>query len=362
MAKLMLKPQVSAFLEIVSRHGGAGSPLRGDRRHREVASGREDDPRHSASATTPARSIIRRRGRRDLRHDADPGRTRYVGRRADLGRHGGGARASSRSCSRRGRPLPARSDRRARRRAPGRGAEVELERPGDPEHGDYATNVALRLAPVAAARPAGARARSSPPPPPSCPTSSGPRSRGRASSTSSSPTPGSRGAGRGARAGLRRRVPGAARARPGRDGLREPDRADRRLRGAERRHRRLARAPARARRRRGRARVLLQRRGRADGRVPRVGRGDPAWGGAARGRLPAASTSASWRSFPATRCRRCWSRSRRRSSASASTSTRGRSRAGWRSGCRSCSRGSTRTSATARSGRAPPRTATTRTG
>ena len=27
------------------------------------------------------------------------------------------------------------------------GAQVELERPGDPEHGDYATNVALRLAP-----------------------------------------------------------------------------------------------------------------------------------------------------------------------------------------------------------------------
>ena len=26
------------------------------------------------------------------------------------------------------------------------GAEVELERPGNPQHGDYATNVALRLA------------------------------------------------------------------------------------------------------------------------------------------------------------------------------------------------------------------------
>ena len=37
----------------------------------------------------------------------------------------------------------------------------------------------------------------------------------------------------------------------------------------------------------------------------------------------------------ATRCRRCWSRSRRRSSASASTSTRGRCRASSRSGCRS---------------------------
>src|SRR5436190_11508027 len=28
------------------------------------------------------------------------------------------------------------------------GAEVELERPSDPAHGDYATNVALRLAPA----------------------------------------------------------------------------------------------------------------------------------------------------------------------------------------------------------------------
>src|SRR5262249_13664833 len=28
------------------------------------------------------------------------------------------------------------------------GSPVELERPADPEHGDYATNVALRLAPV----------------------------------------------------------------------------------------------------------------------------------------------------------------------------------------------------------------------
>ena len=27
------------------------------------------------------------------------------------------------------------------------GAPLELERPGDPEHGDYATNIALRLAP-----------------------------------------------------------------------------------------------------------------------------------------------------------------------------------------------------------------------
>ena len=28
------------------------------------------------------------------------------------------------------------------------GVQVELERPNDPEHGDYATNVAMQLAPV----------------------------------------------------------------------------------------------------------------------------------------------------------------------------------------------------------------------
>jgi arginyl-tRNA synthetase len=42
--------------------------------------------------------------------------------------------------------LPARAL--AARLAEAAGAEVELERPGDPAHGDYATNVALRLAPA----------------------------------------------------------------------------------------------------------------------------------------------------------------------------------------------------------------------
>jgi arginyl-tRNA synthetase len=45
--------------------------------------------------------------------------------------------------------LPARSIRElAAALAEAAGAEVELERPGDAEHGDYATNVALRLAPT----------------------------------------------------------------------------------------------------------------------------------------------------------------------------------------------------------------------
>ena len=67
------------------------------------------------------------------------------------------------------------------------------------------------------------------------------------------------------------------------------------------------------------------------------------------------------RNSAATRCRRCSSGSRPRSSGSASTSTRGRCRASSRSGCPSCCRGWTPTSGTARSGRARPSTATSRT-
>ena len=86
--------------------------------------------------------------------------------------------------------------------------------------------------------------------------------------------------------------------------------------------------------------------------------------GAARSRprtATAATTSASSRSSRATRSRRCSAASRRRSSASASTSTAGRCRASSSSGCPSCSRGSTRTRRTARSGHGRPRTATRRT-
>ena len=74
----------------------------------------------------------------------------------------------------------------------------------------------------------------------------------------------------------------------------------------------------------GRARVLLQRRRRADGPLPRVGRRGPAWGGAARGRLPRRLHRRPRPRGRAIRCRACSSRSRRRSRASASTSTRGR--------------------------------------
>ncbi len=74
-----------------------------------------------------------------------------------------------------------------------------------------------------------------------------------------------------------------------------------------------------------------------------------------------ATTSASWPRWRATPCPRCCVASRRRSSASASTSTPIAARASWRSGSRSCSRGSTPTSRTALSGHGPRRTGTTRT-
>ncbi len=147
------------------------------------------------------------------------------------------------------------------------GAPVELERPSDPEHGDYATNVALRLAATRRRRRASSR-RSS-----------------RARAAELDEVERAEVAGPGfvnlwlapawfgealgeileAGLGFGGGSPERRERDPGRDGLGEPDRADHRRLGAERRVRRLGRAPARVRRARGRARVLLQRRRRADG-------------------------------------------------------------------------------------------------
>src|ERR1700755_3387756 len=57
--------------------------------------------------------------------------------------------ALSTSCSSRPRPLPAADPvaRLAAELSEAVGAPLELERPSDPTHGDYATNAALRLAP-----------------------------------------------------------------------------------------------------------------------------------------------------------------------------------------------------------------------
>src|SRR2546423_11849139 len=57
--------------------------------------------------------------------------------------------ARSKSCSGRRRPLPAADPVAllAAELSEAVGAPIELERPSDPAHGDYATNAALRLAP-----------------------------------------------------------------------------------------------------------------------------------------------------------------------------------------------------------------------
>ena len=171
----------------------------------------------------------------------------------------------------------------ARRRGGGRARAA-----GDAAHGDYATNVAMRLAGVrkqppraiaGGARRAGDRA---------------PRRRARRDRRPGLRQPLAharlvpRRARRAARRRrrLRRRLGRDEGAHPGRAGLGQPDRADHGRGGPQRRLRRLGGAAARLRRARGRARVLLQRRGRADDALPRLGRGAPARGGAARGRLP----------------------------------------------------------------------------
>src|SRR5205814_1956919 len=56
--------------------------------------------------------------------------------------------AASRSCSRRAKPLPEAIHGLEARLSELAGAPVQLERPSDPAHGDYATNVALRVAPA----------------------------------------------------------------------------------------------------------------------------------------------------------------------------------------------------------------------
>ena len=149
------------------------------------------------------------------------------------------------------------------------GAPVELERPGDAAHGDFATNAALRLAPAGRLSPRALAAELA---------AAAALSQVERAEVAGPGfvnlllAPGWFGGGprrdpRGRR-GVRRRFARAPRAGPGRAGLRQPDGADRRLDGAERRLRGLRRAPARVRRARRRARVLLQRCRDADGALP----------------------------------------------------------------------------------------------
>ena len=156
-----------------------------------------------------------------------------------------------------------------------------------------------------AAHRARSRRSSSAPPPPST-ASRRPRSPGPASSTSSSPTRGSPqalasvlAAGDRVRRWLRR----GAGARPGGDGVREPDRPDDGRGGPQRRLRRLRRPAARLRRSHGRARVLLQRRRRARWTAS-ARRSTPCAAARSRPRTATtATTSPSSRRSTATRCR-----------------------------------------------------------
>ncbi len=74
MAKLALKPQVAAFLELVSSHAGPGPAVRGARRHRRLPAGGEDDSRASDPEHDRRRRDRPRQDRRDLRRDPEPGR------------------------------------------------------------------------------------------------------------------------------------------------------------------------------------------------------------------------------------------------------------------------------------------------
>ena len=151
--------------------------------------------------------------------------------------------------------------------ADGVSPDVALERPGDASHGDFATTVALRLAPILRRSPRqiaeeiasrirdGTRLRGG--------RGGGRRLRQRPARAGVVPR--RRRRDRRGRRRLRRRPAGRAPQRAGRAGVRQPDRRrDGRL-GPQRRLRRQRRAAGRVRRPRGRARVLLQRRRRPGG-------------------------------------------------------------------------------------------------
>ena len=247
-----------------------------------------------------------------------------------------------------------------------RAPTVALERPGDAAHGDYATNVAMRLAGVRSRRrraiARGARRAR----PPRWPTSTRAEVAG----------PGfvnlwlapawygdALGGDPRRRRPLRRRLGGDAastsrsRSSPRTRPARSPSPHARNGAYGD-----SGRAPARVRGPRGRARVLLQRRRRADGALPRARWTRSGAGRSRRRTATTAPTSPSSRALRAIRCRRCCERIeatlRPLPDRLRRVGARERARS---SGCRSSCRGSTPTRRTARSGRARPRTGTTRT-
>ena len=81
-------------------------PLRGDRDHERVPARPAGRSASCASAhETGALIVALRKARRDLRHDARPGRDAGPGRRADRRRHRSTSCRRSRSCSRRARAV-----------------------------------------------------------------------------------------------------------------------------------------------------------------------------------------------------------------------------------------------------------------
>ena len=242
------------------------------------------------------------------------------------------------------------------------GAEVELERPKDPSHGDFATNVAMRSA-KAIGRP--------------------PRELAQELADKVATLDEIESAEVAGPGFLNLRLADAffldalgevgedygggwaerARARAGRDGLGEPDRPDRRLalRGTAPTAT-ASRGCSRSAGMRSRASTTTTTPAR---RWTASARRSTRCGAASRCRRTATTATTS------SRARRGGRRPgaedarvdrARRWSGSASTSTAGRCRASSSSGCRSSCRGSTPTRRTARSGRARPRTATSRTG
>ena len=160
--------------------------------------------------------------------------------------------------------------------------------------------------------------------------------------------------------GVRLRLGCRAAADPGGDGVRESDGARHGRHGEERRVRRLRsrgcwRSPATTSSASTTTTTPARRWSASTPRSRRCGavRSHPRT-------ATRASTSPSWRRFPAIPCRPCSSGSRRRSSASASISTRGSCRARSRPRSRRRSRCSTRSRKRALSGHARARTATTR--
>ena len=321
----------------------------------------QDDPRDPRAPRDRRDHRRAAEARRHVRHDAGARRRDRAGRRASS------ASARPRSCNARGslrarrgrwRLIPSRALAGAhRRRRHARAAERSRAR----RLRDERRAAARRRAPAGAARARGGARRGG------AGAARGRARRGRGPGLRQ-PLPrrtrGSRdalGAMLDAGYGVRRRLGRSRAARARRDGVGEPDRADHGRVGAERRVRRLRRAAARVRGPRRRARVLLQRRGRADGPLPRVGRGGAARGGAAGGRLPRRVHRGARARATAIRSPRCCKQIEDVARAVPHPLRLvGEPERRSRSASPSCCRGSTRTRPTARSGRARPRSATTR--